>query len=67
LRSTITTRPRASRAEVATSELADAPPDTSAATTSACPSACVSTSALTRSRTLRTSGTSIDPIASTST
>ena len=38
-----------------------------AATTSACPSACVSTSASTRSRTERTSGTSIDPIASTST
>ena len=66
-RSTITTRPRTSRADDAASSDAEAPPDTSAATTSACPSACVSTSALTRSRTLRTNGTSIDPIASTST
>ncbi len=65
--STITTRPRTSRADDAASSDAEAPPDTSAATTSACPSACVSTSAFTRSRTLRTRGTSIDPIASTST
>ena len=51
-------RRAASRSEV---------PAAVAATTSACPSACVLTSASIREATDRTSGTSIDPIASTST
>jgi hypothetical protein len=66
-RSTITTRPRTSRADDATSAPSGASPVALDATTSACPSAWVFTSASTRSRTDRTSGTSIDPIASTST
>ena len=66
-RSTITTRPRVERADVATTSAGEAPPAYVAAVNSAALSACVSTSAFTRSRTERTSGTSIDPIASTST
>ena len=66
-RSTISTRPRTSLADVATIRSGAVSPAAVAATTSACPSDWVLTSASMRSPTERTSGTSIDPIASTST